>query len=460
MRPLIVINVVGLTARLLGPSTPHLSALAHKTGIRSLAPAFPAVTCTAQSSMLTGLPPSQHGIVGNGWYFRDLGEVFLWRQSNRLVAGEKVWEAAKRRDPAFTCANLFWWYAMHSSAEVSVTPRPIYLADGRKLPDCYATPPGLAEELTARFGTFPLFRFWGPTTTIESSRWIANAALHVRRTHKPSLTLVYLPHLDYDLQRLGPTHPKIAQAVGEVDVLCGELIADAARDGADVLAVSEYGITQVSRPVHINRALRQAGLLAVRDERGREQLDPVVSTAFAVADHQVAHVYVRDPARIAEVAALLRAVPGIEAVLDVEGQKAVGLAHERSGELVAVAAADSWFTWYHWLDDRRAPDFARTVEIHRKPGYDPVELFFDPALRFPQLSAAWRLAKRALGLRALMDLIPLDASLVKGSHGRKPDDPADAPVLIGADPALLPAGGGPVAMTAVKEIVLHHLFRA
>ena len=423
-----------------------------------MAPAFPAVTCTAQSSMVTGLAPSDHGIVGNGWYFRDLGEVFLWRQSNRLVRGEKVWEAAKRRDPTFTCANLFWWYAMHAAADISVTPRPIYLADGRKLPDCYATPPGLAEELTAKFGTFPLFRFWGPTTTIESSRWIANAALHVRRTHKPTLTLVYLPHLDYDLQRVGPEHPKIAQALGEVDALCGELIADAGRDGADVLAVSEYGITPVNRPVHINRVLRAAGLLAVRDERGHEQLDPVVSTAFAVADHQIAHVYVSDPGRIAEVAALLRQQPGIDAVLDADGQKAAGIAHERSGELVAVAAPEAWFTWYHWLDDSRAPDFARTVEIHRKPGYDPVELFFDPALRFPQLAAAWRLAKRALGFRAVMDLIPLDATLVKGSHGRKPDDPVDAPVLIGADPKVLPQGDEPVPMTAVKEVVLHHLF--
>jgi predicted AlkP superfamily pyrophosphatase or phosphodiesterase len=458
LKPVIVINVVGLTPRLLGPSTPHLSRLAHIAGMRSLTPAFPAVTCTAQSTMLTGLDPADHGIVGNGWYFRDLGEIFLWRQSNRLVAGEKVWETAKRRDPAFTCANLFWWYAMHTTADISVTPRPVYLADGRKIPDCYATPAGLAEELTQRLGTFPLFRFWGPATTIESSHWIAEAALHVRRTRKPTLTLVYLPHLDYDLQRLGPLHPAIPKALSEVDALCGELIADAARDGAHVLVVSEYGITPVSRPVHLNRVLRRAGLLAVREELGREQLDLSASMAFAVADHQVAHVYVREEARVGEVARLLAAEPGVETVLEHAAQSATGIAHERSGELIAVAARDSWFTWYHWLDDSRAPDFARTVEIHRKSGYDPVELFLDPALRLPKLAIAWRLARRALGFRTLMDVTPLDATLVKGSHGRLPDDSADGPLVIGADPACLPAGNSPIAMNDVKQIILNHLF--
>jgi predicted AlkP superfamily pyrophosphatase or phosphodiesterase len=456
MRPLIVVNVVGLTPRLLGARTPHLARLAARVGMRPMRAILPALTCSAQSTMLTGLPPSGHGIVGNGWYFRDLGEVFLWRQSNRLVGGEKVWEAAKRRDPAFTCANLFWWYAMHTAADISVTPRPIYLADGRKLPDCYATPDGLRDELTRRFGAFPLFRFWGPATSIESSRWIARAALHVRATRAPTLTLIYLPHLDYDLQRHGPDGPGVAQALGEVDALCGEIIADAARDGADVIVLSEYGITPVARPVHINRALRRAGLLRVREERTREQLDPVTSAAFAVADHQIAHVYLRDASRRDETAALLRDLPGVENVLDADGKRESGLDHERAGDLVAVARADSWFTWYHWLDDAKAPDFARTVEIHRKPGYDPAELFVDPAFRFPRLAVASRLARRALGFRALLDVIPLDASLVKGSHGRPTDDPRDGPLIVGADPAWL--GDGDVPMAAVKDIILHHVF--
>jgi len=456
MHPTIVINVVGLTSRMLGADTPNLSRLAARGGIRSLGSVTPAVTCSAQATFLTGVLPSEHGIVGNGWYFRDLSEIWFWRQSAALVGGEKLWDAAKARDPSFTSANMFWWYNMYSGADIGVTPRPIYCADGRKLPDCYAAPPELRDELTKRLGTFPLFSFWGPATKIASSEWIARASIHVRKTRKPTLTLIYLPHLDYGLQRVGPNHPSIAADLRAVDRVCGEIIADAERDGAHVVVLSEYGITAVDRPIHINRALRNAGLLAVREELGRELLDPGASQAFAVADHQIAHVYVRDPSRIREVKALLEALPGVEHVLDAEGKPAFGLDHPRSGELVALSHADSWFTYYHWLDDDRAPDYARTVEIHRKPGYDPVELFVDPAIRNPKLAVGWRLAKRKLGFRTLMDLIPLDAGLVKGSHGRITDDPADGPVLISNDAALLPAGG--LAATDVKNLILSHVF--
>lgn len=456
MRPVVLISVPGLTPRLLGSAMPHLSRLAAKAGMAPLRAILPAVTCSAQSTMLTGLSPAGHGIVANGWHFRELGETLLWRQSNKLVSGEKIWESAKRRDPAFTCANLFWWYAMHTGADISATPRPIYLADGRKLPDCYTKPAVLHDVLTSRFGVFPLFRFWGPATSIEASRWIANAALYVRQHHQPTLTLVYLPHLDYDLQRLGPNDPAIAPALTEVDALCGELIDDARRDDAAVIVVSEYGITPVSRSIHINRALRRAGLLQVRGERGREQLDPSASIAFAMSDHQIAHVYVQDPSRVAEVAALLRAMPGVERVLDKDGKHTEGLDHERSGELVAVAEADAWFTWYHWLDDDKAPDFARTVDIHRKPGYDPVELFLDPTFRFPRLAVATRLFRRALGFRTPLDVIPLDASLVKGSHGRPTDDLSDGPLVIGTHQELQTDGAVPMA--AIKDIVLHQLF--
>jgi hypothetical protein len=196
--------------------------------------------------------------------------------------------------------------------------------------------------------------------------------------------------------------------------------------------------------------------LAIREEIGRELLDPGASQAFAVADHQIAHVYVRDPSRIPEVKALLDRLPGVERVLDSESKPAFGLDNPRSGELVALSHADSWFTYYHWMDDDRAPDYARTVEIHRKPGYDPVELFVDPAIRNPKLAMGWRLAKRKLGLRTLMDVIPLDARLVKGSHGRITDDPADGPVLISTNAVLLPAGG--LAATDVKNLILSHVF--
>jgi predicted AlkP superfamily pyrophosphatase or phosphodiesterase len=456
MRPTLVILVAGLTTRHIGRDTPHIGALARSGTLRLLATVTPAVTCTVQATFMTGTLPREHGIVANGWLFRDLMEVWLWRQSNRLVDGEMIWQAGRRRDAAFTTANLFWWYNMAASHDIGVTPRPIYRADGRKLPDCYTKPLELRDELTERFGRFPLFHFWGPTTSIAASRWIADAALHVRRTRSPTLTLVYLPHLDYDLQRFGPDDPRIAASLREVDAVAGDLIADAARDGARVIILSEYGITPVSTPVHINRALRQAGLLRVRREGDGELLDPAQSEAFAVSDHQIAHIYVAKPELIEGVRRIVASLPGVECVLDRAEQGALAVDHPRSGELVALARRDAWFTYYYWLDDRHAPDFARLVEIHRKPGYDPVELFVDPAIRFPKLAIGWRLACRALGFATLMDIIPLDATLVRGSHGRVTDNAAGGPVFITSESRLV--HDGPVAATAVKELILSHAF--
>ncbi len=456
MHPTLVLNVAGLTPALLGPDTPHLNALAAQGGVRPLATILPAVTCPVQATMLTGLPPRDHGIVANGWYFRHQAEVRFWHQSHHLVAGEKLWETARRRDPSFTCAQLFWWFNMYSSADISVTPRPMYPADGRKLPDVYTQPAELRQELSQHLGPFPLFRFWGPAADITASRWIARCALHVYETRRPTLTLVYLPHLDYNLQRLGPSHPGLGPDLRAVDDLCGQLIRRVKQDGARVMVLSEYGVTQVREPVHINRALRRAGLLRVREELGREMLDPGASQAFAVADHQVAHVYVRSPDRVGEVKALVAALPGVEAVLDGEGQRAAGLDHPRSGELVAVSREDAWFTYYYWLDAARAPDFARTVDIHRKPGYDPAELFLNSRLKAPKLAIAARLLRSRLGFRSLMDVIGLDATLVRGSHGRVNNRPEAGPLVMSTQPELLPEG--PVPAAGVKELVLRHLF--
>lgn len=457
MQPLVVLNVVGLTPELIGRHTPNIARFAARGGMRPLHTITPAVTCSVQATFLTGLPPSEHGAVANGWYFREHNEVWLWRQSNRLLHGERVWDAGKRRDPGFTCANMFWWYNMASTADIGVTPRPIYRADGRKLPDCYAKPGGLRDELTEQFDTFPLFEFWGPRTNIRSSQWIANAALHVQRTRNPTLMLVYLPHLDYCLQRLGPDSEEIAAELLEVDEVVGALIDSAESSGHNVIVLSEYGIVPVSRPVHINRALREAGLIAVRTEMGGEHLDFAQSRAFAVADHQLAHVYVADAADIPHVCAILQGLEGVDAVWGESEKRANGLDHERSGELVALAKADSWFTYYYWLDDANAPDFARTVDIHRKPGYDPVELFVNPDLRFPMLAMGWRLLKsKKLGIRTLMDLIPLDASLVRGSHGRADTPDERGPVLISSEPDLMPPG--PIDAVRVKQLMLDHIF--
>lgn len=460
MTPTLVILVVGLTPKLVGQFTPNIAALAARGALRPLETVTPAVTCTVQATLATGLPPSGHGAVANGWYFRDLKEVLLWRQPNSLLEGEKIWDAGKARDASFTCAKMFWWYNMYSSADYSATPRPMYPADGRKIPDHYAYPPELHDELDAKLGRFPLFTFWGPTASISSSAWITDATLHVMETRQPTLTLTYLPHLDYDLQKFGPDleHPEVQQSLRDIDALVGKLVDAADAEGRRVLVVSEYGITPVSDAIHINRALREAGLIAVRpEEHGREILDAGASAAFAMSDHQSAHVYVNDPSRLAEVKALIEGLDGVEAVWDEDGKRAAGLDHPRSGELVAISRPDHWFSYYYWLDDNKAPDFAPTVDIHRKPGYDPVELFLDPALRFPKLAAGWKLAKRKLGFRQLLDVIsPSRTDLVKGSHGRLTDDPGDGPLVISSEPGMLPEG--PLKAVDFKALTLSHVF--
>jgi predicted AlkP superfamily pyrophosphatase or phosphodiesterase len=455
--PLVVINVVGLTAAQVGDDSPALAALAREGFQTPMGAVLPAVTCSAQSSMLTGVLPRDHGIVGNGWYFRDLSEIWLWRQSNRLVAGQKVWEAARRRHPGFRCAQLFWWYNMYTTADWSVTPRPSYPADGRKIPGIYTQPHDLKYELERELGPFPLFNFWGPTANIASSRWIAECARLIIERRRPSLTLVYLPHLDYDHQRWGPDDPRSRAALRAVDGLVGALVAQARRESAQVLVVSEYGIRPVRKPVDINRELRRNGLLAVQETLGWELLDAGASRAFAVADHQVAHVYVRDPDDVGRVRSVLEKLDGVAEVLDEFGKHRVGLDHHRAGELVAVASPDAWFTYYYWFDDARAPDFAPTVDIHRKPGYDPAELFLASERIGTKLRIGWRLAQKLLGFRYLMDVIPLHGDWVKGSHGRLPDDAKHGPVLLGSNRDLAPAS--PPAMTDVFDLILQHLER-
>lgn len=454
MRPLLVLNVVGLTPSLL-PHTPRLAAIGQAGFTATLGTVLPAVTCSAQATMLTGRMPREHGIVGNGWYFRDLAEVWLWRQSNRLVGceEEKLWNVGRRRfGDQFTVAKMFWWYNMYAAVDAAVTPRPVYCADGRKLPSIYSDPPALKGDLQGALGQFPLFDFWGPKAGIRSSAWIADATRRVIEQQQPTVTLCYLPHLDYDLQRRGPDSPEAVRACGEIDAVAGGLAEWAIERGHTVAVLSEYGITPVSDGVHLNRVLRQAGLVRVQEvDTGWELLDCGACEAFAVADHQLAHVYVKNPQRIAEVQTILAATPGVADVLDREAQAAYGIDHERAGELVVVAEPNRWFTYYYWLDDAKMPDFARSVDIHRKPGYDPVELFVDPTIALPKLRIAGKLAKKMLGFRMLMDVIGTDARLVRGSHGRLPTTTDDGPVFLVSDGA---AARPHLEMTEVRDTLL------
>ena len=359
--------------------------------------------------MLTGLKPSQHGIVGNGWYYRDTQEIRFWQQANSLMQGEKLYEGIET-------AKMFWWYNQSSGVRYSATPKPHYGSDGSKVFDILDQ---TECELTKKCGPFPFFSFWGPNAGLPSSRWIADATAEVMRQKQPQLTMAYLPHLDYDFQRLPNQGP---QRVAEVDACAATIIQAAEEIGAKVVIVSEYGLTAVERPVHINRILGAAGYLHLRSGPFGQQLIPGESDAFAVADHQLAHVYVNKTSEKEKVRRLLQDQPGIAAVVD---PAELDLDHGRSGELVALAESDSWFTYYYWNEDHDAPDFARCVDIHRKPGYDPCELFMTSKAR-----AAWQLAKKKLGFRYRMDVIPLDAKMVRGSHGLLQTG-AEGPLVIG-----------------------------
>lgn len=434
MRKTVVIDVVGLSSSLIGEHTPFLAAYAKQHHKGAITPMLPAVTTAVQSTYITGQWPSEHGIVGNGWYDREDCEIKFWKQSNKLVQAEKIWERAKKLDPAFTCAKMFWWYNMYSSADFSVTPRPQYLSDGRKMPDCYAHPASLRDDLQKELGQFPLFQFWGPGANIRSTQWIADASILTDKWHDPSLTLIYLPHLDYCLQKYGHDYTKIAPELRAIDKVVQQLVEHYQQKHCEIIILSEYGITNVNQPIHLNRIFREAGLIAVREERGLELLDAGASKAFVVADHQVAHVYVNDDHSYKKVRELVEKVPGVQLVLDRDGKRAHNIHHERSGDIVLVADANSWFTYYYWMDDAKAPDFARIVDIHRKPGYDPVEMFLNPADPLVKLKVIGKVLKKKLGFRYLMNVIPLDATLIRGSHGRMAEDIKDHPVLISTQP--------------------------
>jgi predicted AlkP superfamily pyrophosphatase or phosphodiesterase len=425
LQPLVIINVVGLTPAL-AQHAPNLRALG---AVKPLTGVFPAVTMSVQATLLTGAHPGEHGIVGNAWCERAFGEVRCWPQSNSLLERTPFYRLAKERDKNVTVAKMFWWFNQGSGADWSVTPKPHYGADGSKEFDIQTNPPELAAELKRECGEFPFFSFWGPRAGLPSSEWIARASAKVIREKKPTITLVYLPHLDYDLQRYGASCPHAAKLVGEVDT-CARLVIDASRGiGARVVALSEYGISDVSYPIYVNTVLRRAGLLKVRPGPFGEMLDTFESQAFAVCDHQCAHVYVRGDSE--PVAGLLRGAQGVASVLDRKAQAAFGIAHERAGDLVLLSKPEAWFAYPYWLEDKNAPDFARTVDIHRKTGYDPCELFVDPKIGAPGLRAATKIVKKKLGMRYLMDLISLDASIVKGSHGLLPSDPQRGACIIG-----------------------------
>jgi len=463
MNRVAVINVVGLSDRHIDINMPFTQAFSSAGKQRCIDPAFPAVTCTAQSNYLTGKPPADHGIVGNGWYNHDLAEIQFWKQPNQLVQAPKIWETMREKQEDFTCAKIFWWYNMYSGADWSITPRPIYPSDGRKVFDIYTHPYSLRSDIQKDLGKFPFPGFWGPAAGVKTpqgsaqcvSRWIADSAIWLEKKHSPTLSLVYLPHLDYNLQRLGPNNSLISDDLRLIDEIIKDLINFYENREIQPILLSEYGITEVNQAIHINRILRESGWVTVKEELGLELLDPGASQAFAVADHQVAHIYVNNKSILKEVRQRIEAINGVHSVLDSESKAELGLQHQRAGDLIAVSNENAWFTYYYWLDAEFAPDFARTVDIHRKPGYDPVELFLDPKLTFPKAKIATRLIQKKLGFRTLMDVIPLEAGLIKGSHGCRPKNRADWPLLISKSDIM--SDKDDLSSTDVHEVIINAL---
>ena len=385
-------------------SMPRLSSLAEGGVTLSLAASVPCLTCPVQATLTTGVGPDKHGVVANGFFWRSKGEVEMWTAWNDAVEVPQIWDRLHEHDAELTSAVWFPLLVKGANADYICTPAPIHNPDGSESLWCYTKPTELYGELRDRLGHFPLMNFWGPLSSIKSTDWIIDSALIAAKRFQPRFFYLYLPHLDYAAQKFGPDSPEALAALSALDAAVGRLI-DGVREAGLTdtlwLAASEYVITPVEGAVFPNRMLRQAGLLFLREEAGREYLVPGESHAWALVDHQLAHVFVREPRDVERVSDLFRNDDGVAEVLVGNQRARFGLNHSRSGEIVLIANPETWFAYYWWLDDAKSPPFARTVNIHQKPGYDPVEMFLD----VPSKST------------------PLDAALVKGSHGY----PADAP---------------------------------
>jgi len=405
---------------------PKLATLVADGDRAPLAASFPAVTCPVQVNMTTGLPPSEHGVVANGFYWRDRREVEMWTAWNEVVQRPQIWDRLRAHDPSLTSAVWFPLLAKGCGADFICTPAPIHNPDGSESLWCYTKPEAMYGQLRDALDHFPLKNFWGPLSSIASTAWIVSSALWCVEQHQPRFSFIYLPHLDYAAQKHGPDSPEAATACQQLDAELGRLVDGVssafAGDSLLWLVASEYVISPVDHVSYPNRVLREAGLLQVEhDADGREVIDHRASAAWAMVDHQLAHVFVRnsDEQVIAQVAKLFQEHSGIAEVLGKREQANYEIDHPHSGDVVLVSTPSSWQAYYWWHDDALAPKFARTVDIHRKPGYDPVEMFFDPAAH-------------AAGQGG----IPLDATLVRGSHGAPTREESQRGVMLSSTPGV------------------------
>jgi predicted AlkP superfamily pyrophosphatase or phosphodiesterase len=393
MRKILVIQVAALGYDFL--KRKNGSAEIGALEFRPIQSIFPAVTCAVQATMRTAEPPGVHGMVGNGFYFRELAKPLFWEQSSSLIRAPRIWEAFRRSGG--TVGQMFIQQSLGAESDLLVSPAPIHKHHGGMIQDCYSRPAGLYPELGEKVGRpFKLRHYWGPLASVKSTEWITDAACEVIRSKKTDLLFTYLPHLDYELQRTGPLSEKSARAFSELKALLEKLLNTAREAGYKALVFGDYAITDVNNPMFPNRILREAGLMAVRKIKKMAYPDFHSSRAFAVVDHQVAHVIIKNKTDADAVRNALEGASGIERILGKHDKKEMGIDHPRSGELVLVAEKNAWFAYPWWTEKREAPDYAAHIDIHNKPGYDPCELFFG---RLPVS-------------------VSTDATKVRGSHGR------------------------------------------
>lgn len=371
-----------------------------KLPFRPIAPGALSLTCPAQATLRTALPPSRHGIVASGWFHRDLARPYFWEQSAALVHGRRIWEDA--RAAGQTVGMCFFQQSLGERIDLVISPKPIHRHHGGILMDCYSRPEPLYAELCASLGRrFGLFRYWGPLARARVGRWISEATLNIlARADAPDRLFVYLPSLDYDLQRHGPDSPQAAAALAETLAQIESLVAAAEAQGRSWLVTGDYAIEPVAGSdgaAFPNRILRAAGLFHTRETARMLYPDFYTSRAFAIVDHQIAHVHVPDPADLPRVRELLAADPAIDQILDRAAQTQFDIYDStRSGDLLLIAAPGRWFAYPWWTDPRQAPDYANQMDIHNKPGFDPCELFFG----FPPPHTSQNTAK------------------IRGTHGR------------------------------------------
>ena len=433
-RHLIFLTVPGLRKKDL-PHLPALSKIFETNSSIRLEHSFPSITWPAQATMLTGSLPNDHGVVANGFYWRDERRVEMWTASNKVIDRPQIWDVLKIRHENITSAAWFPMLSKGCGADYVCMPAPIHKPDGSEELWCYTKPQPFYGELISKLGHFPLQHFWGPIANIKSSQWIADSAVLAAKQFKPNFFYIYLPQLDYAAQKFGPDSPQAIASLQELNKLLDPFVDQIAEAYAgllvDWLVASEYVIREVNHVSFPNRILRTAGLLVVDRREAGEQLDLAASQAWALVDHQFSHVFVRDadPTVIGQVQRLFASEPGIAATYTGTDRSSLGLDHARSGDVILVSQPNSWQAYYWWLDDSAAPSFARTVDIHRKPGYDPVELFFDPQTKS----------------------IPLRAELIHGSHGV---------IVPGEEQGMLLATwkiGKPILRdTEISELVLSH----